>query len=147
MNIISAEIYTDRLVEEWLEHKKIVIAVDFDDTIFPWKHTSSKDLERYKNIIKLLQDCKKQGCYITIWSACSTDRFQEIKDYCKSMNLEIDSINENPIELPYGVHKKIYANIYLDDRAGLNESLLRLERALYIVKGKNNSQSVMDQVF
>jgi hypothetical protein len=55
--------------------------------------------------------------------------------------LVIDSINENPINLPYGHHGKIYANIYLDDRAGLNEALNILEFAMYKIKGSKTTQS------
>jgi hypothetical protein len=49
--------------------------------------------------------------------------------------LEIDGINTTPIDLPYGNNKKIYANIFIDDRAGLNESLNILEMAMYRIRG------------
>jgi hypothetical protein len=55
------------------------------------------------------------------------------------VNLKIDSINQNPINLPYGNSSKIYANIFLDDRAGLNESLDRLYRVMYMIRGKKAS--------
>lgn len=52
--------------------------------------------------------------------------------------MEIDAINENPIPLPYGKNGKVYANIFIDDRAGLNESLQILEFAMYKIKGSKN---------
>ncbi len=118
--------YAARLYKEWLEHKKIIIGVDYDDTIFPWRFSSQEQCDK---VIKELILCKNTGAYITIFTCSNVDRFQEIKDYCKSKGLEIDSINENPISLPYGNVNKIYANIFIDDRAGLNESLLILTTA------------------
>lgn len=137
----------DRLVQEWKEHGKIVIAVDFDDTIYPWKFKEKEDLLFFTNLIEILNNCRKLGCYISIWSACSPDRYVEILNYCKEKGLEIDSINQNPIDLPYGNHKKMYANIYLDDRAGLIQSLEILQRAYYTILGENNSKAVMAQQF
>lgn len=123
--------YLNRLEQEWREHGKIIIAVDYDDTISPWKMTEFN----FDRVIDILIKAKQTGAYIVIFSACSPDRFPEIKEYCLSKGLEIDSINENPIPLPYGQHKKIYANIFIDDRAGLNESLNILEFAMYKIKG------------
>jgi thiol-disulfide isomerase/thioredoxin len=123
--------YLDRLVKEWTEHGKIIIAVDFDDTISPWKMT---DFD-FSKVIDILIKAKQTGAYIVIFSACSPERFDEIRNYCSSKGLEIDSINENPIPLPYGQHRKIYANIFIDDRAGLNESLNILEFAMYKIRG------------
>lgn len=122
--------YIRRLLSEWKEHKKIIIAVDYDDTIFPWKFN---DQEQCDKVIKELILCRNTGAYITIFTCSNVDRFQEIKDYCASKGLVIDSINENPIKLPYGNVNKIYANIFIDDRAGLNESLevLTTARSLF----------------
>ena len=111
--------FLDRLVTEWEQHGKIIIACDYDDTISPWK------------------TAKFTGAYLVIFTACDTQRYDEIKSYCKSKDLEIDSINQTPIDLPYGKNGKVYANIFIDDRAGLNESLNILESATYIIRGKS----------
>ena len=126
--------YLDRLEKEWREHGKIIIAVDFDDTISPWKMTDFN----FNKVIDILIKAKATGAYIVIFSACSPERFPEIRDYCLSKGLEIDAINENPIPLPYGKNGKVYANIFIDDRAGLNESLQILEFAMYKIKGSKN---------
>lgn len=123
--------YLDRLVNEWREHGKIIIGVDFDDTISPWKMT---DFD-FDKVIDILIKAKETGSYIVIFTACSPERFPEIKGYCSSKGLEIDSINENPIPLPYGHHKKIFANIFIDDRGGINEALNILEFAMYKIRG------------
>ncbi len=132
--------YTERLYLEWTKHGKIIVASDFDDTISPWGHKSEEDLKQMDDIISLLKKAKETGAYIVIWSACTKDRFPEITEYCKSKGLEIDAINQNPIDLPYGKDKKIYANIYLDDRAGLSEALKILSDAMYLMRSHQQLQ-------
>ncbi len=132
--------YERRLYNEWKTHGKIIVSCDFDDTIYPWGFKEEQDQKDFKEVIKLLQVAKETGAYITIFSACTPDRYPEIQAYCEKMELPIDSINENPISLPYGNYKKIYANIYLDDRAGLNEALTMLENVMYRIRSDNNKK-------
>jgi hypothetical protein len=128
----SIEKYINRLLEEWKQHGKIIIAVDWDDTLYPWRLHKEEDM---KATWDLLKECKATGAYIVIFTACNTDRFKDIESYTKGKGLDIDSINTNPITLPYGNHSKVYANIFLDDRAGLNQSLEILSSALYKYRG------------
>lgn len=124
--------YAERLEREWEQHGKIIIACDYDDTISPWKMPGF-DPQR---IMEVLKNAKQTGAYIVIFTSCNEERYQEISEYCKKNGLDIDSINRTPIDLPYGNKTKIYANIFLDDRAGLNESLYILEYAMYRIRGK-----------
>lgn len=123
--------YLERLEEEWKLHGKIIIACDFDDTISPWKLKGFDP----KRTIEVLKIAKQTGAYIVIFTACNIERYDEIRKYCSDAGLEIDAINETPIDLPYGKNGKIYANIFIDDRAGLNESLNILEMAMYRIRG------------
>lgn len=125
-------IYSQRLLIEWRTHGKIIIAVDFDSTIFPY-HTldNKKDIER---TIDLVKKANEIGAYIVIFTASIEDRFKFIEDYCKSINIPISSINKNPIELPYGNNGKVYANIFIDDRAGLTSVLDILEETINEMK-------------
>lgn len=139
MEVKPTEKYIKRLTQEWLQYGRIILGCDFDDTISPWKFNSEEDLLQITKIVKLLTEAKRTGAYIVIFTSCNEDRHDEIKLYCQSLGLEIDSINKNPIELPYGNSGKIYANIFLDDRAGLLESLDVLETAMYRVRGERRS--------
>lgn len=132
--------YLERLEEEWTQHGKIIIACDYDDTISPWKFKAFNP----KRVIDVLKAAKQTGAYITIFTACSEDRYAEIKDYCANQGLEIDSINKTPIDLPYGKSGKVYANVFIDDRAGLNEALNILEFAMYRIRGKQHSNQSFD---
>jgi hypothetical protein len=125
---------TQRLLEEWQQHGKIIIASDFDDTIRPWRFNTQAYCD---SVIHLLSECKLVGAYIIIYTACKEERFDEIRAYCKDKGLEIDAINKNPIELPYGNHAKPYANIFLDDRAGLDSTFKTLSEAMYEMRAYN----------
>lgn len=138
----SIQTYIDRLYNEWITHSKIIIGVDFDDTISPWKLAKDEDCQR---VIKILKHAKHVGCYIVIHTACNPERYEEIGRYCEQMGLSIDTINQNPIELPYGKQNKPMCNIYIDDRAGLNESLEILQVAMYRKAGNDYENSLNDQ--
>lgn len=130
--------YADRLYEEWLKHGQIIIGCDFDDTISPWKFREFD----FDSVIKILQTAKQTGAYIVIFTACNPDRYPEISKYCQSVNLKIDAINETPVDVPYGKNGKIYANIFLDDRAGLHQAIDILENAMYRIRGVRASNYI-----
>ena len=132
--------YLDRLYNEWKSHGKIIVACDYDDTISPWKMTSFD----FKRVIDILKVAKETGAYIVIFTTCNEERFDEIRKFCSDKGLIIDSINKTPIDLPYGKNGKVYANIFIDDRAGLNESLAILEFAMYKIRGEQHSTTNFD---
>jgi hypothetical protein len=126
--------FLDRLVDEWRKHGKIIIGCDFDDTISPWK------MERdFDAVIDLIKEAQKVGAYVVIFTASPVERYGYIKEYCLDQkNLEITTINETPLDLEFGRHGKIYANIFIDDRAGLIESLKILETATEIIANERS---------
>jgi hypothetical protein len=126
--------YLERLEEEWNQHGKIIIAVDYDDTISPWKLRGFDP----KRTIEVLKVAQQTGAWIVIFTACKPDRHPEILKYCEEQGLTVDAINKTPIDLPYGNDSKIYANIFIDDRAGLNEALNILEFATYRIRGSRH---------
>ena len=116
---------TERLMQEYKKHKKLIIAVDFDDTIFDFHGHGNK----HGTVISLLKRAQNLGFYLVIFTASAPERYDLIRQYCESVGLKIASINQNPIPMIYGNHGKIYFNILLDDRAGLEsafESLLKV---------------------
>lgn len=129
--------YKERLFEEWKQHGKIIISVDFDDTICKWNLDNHEDVER---TINLVRQASQTGAYIVIFTASSVERYPEIQRYCEGLRLPIDAINKNPIELPYGNNGKIYYNINLCDRSGLTQALDILEDAMYQYRGYLQTQ-------
>ena len=138
--------YIERLYTEWKQHGKIIIAVDYDDTISPWRMHREEDILALR-IVEDLKMAKHAGAFIVCFTACNEDRYDEIKNRFKFLGIELDTINHNPVDLPYGNQNKIYANLFLDDRAGLNEALEILEAAMYRIIGEKNSSEMLIQDF
>lgn len=126
--------YINRLVREWEQHGKIVLAIDWDSTLEYWNTIENQeDIEKVRTLVS---QCQQVGTYNVIHSACKKERYSEIIEKCKQMNIKVDAINENPIDLPYGGNgSKIFYNHQLCDRSGLLDSIDILETALYIHKG------------
>lgn len=128
--------YTQRLLDEWEQHGKIIIAVDIDDTILPYRTSTQKECD---NIINLVKECQAVGAYVIIYTCRNSDGIKEALEYCKSKDLHIDAVNENPkgVNLPYGHTAKPYANIFLDDRGELRGASERLADCMYRMRAKN----------
>lgn len=112
----------DRLFLEWKKHPKLIIACDFDSTIFDFYNEGST----HDEIISLLKECKSLGFYVVLFTASAPERYSMMVNHAKSLGIEVDGINKNVIELKYGNHGKIYYNILLDDRAGLFQAATTL---------------------
>lgn len=113
----------DRLWSEFLKHEKLIVALDFDDTIYDC-HARG---HRYTKVIKLVKQCQELGFYIIIFTASIKERYPLIKDYCASIGIHPFKINENAVDMPIGRNGKIYYNILLDDRAGLSSAYKTLK--------------------
>jgi hypothetical protein len=136
--------YAIRLIEEWRIHGKIIIGTGYDDTLKYWKFNPQEICDKVINVLTL---CKEIGAYIVIHTSSDEDRYEEIMSFGKSKGLEIDAINKNPINLPYGNNTKIYANIFIDDRAGMEEALEILEFAAYTIRSERHSASTQTVEF
>ena len=112
-----------RLVEEYHKYDKLIVAVDFDDTIY---NTYKKQDRTYNQVIELLRNIKEY-VHIVIWSASPASRFPEIENYCKDNDIPYDGINVSLVRNTEPT-SKIYANIFIDDRAGLGEAYCLLSR-------------------
>ena len=122
-----------RLLDEYNKHKSLIIAVDHDDTVFDFH----KKGYTYEKTIEIVKKCKESGFYIVLFTACSKDRWKEMNEWwLENIGFKPDSVNKNPIELPFGNDGKIYYNILLDDRAGLNSSLGILDSFFRIIKSE-----------
>lgn len=135
--------YTERLIKEWRQHGKIIIACDYDSTISYWDTIeNTEDIER---TINLLQIAHETGAYIVIFTACKQERFEDIQKYCEEKRIPISGINVNPVQTLYGNGQKVYANIFLDDRAGLKEALNMLETAMYVIRGEKAQDLIIGE--
>lgn len=114
-----------RIVDEWRKYGKIIIAYDFDDTVYDF-HNKGRT---YNDVADLLRECKKYGAYLIVFTGCKEDKYKFIKNYLNENNIPYDKINEN-MEFADFTGRKIYYNVLLDDRAGLSSSYKILKRSL-----------------
>ncbi len=117
----------NRLLTEYKKYGSLVIAYDFDDTVYDF-HRKGHD---FSDIITLLCELKSINCCLICWTGQQDLDF--VKSYLNELQIPVDLINENP---PFyqSSSRKIYANAYLDDRAGLHQVFLELKKVVELVK-------------
>lgn len=120
----------NRILNEYLTHDSIVVAFDFDDTVYDF-HQKGRT---YLDVIQLLKDLKEINCYLICWTG--QEDLQFASNYLIDNKIPFDAINENP---PFrnSNSRKIYANVFLDDRAGLAQSYNELNMLLEHITNLN----------
>lgn len=129
----------DRLISEYEKYGSLIIAYDYDSTVFDYYGKGYS----YHEVIELLRECKKMGFHLTVFTSCNDERFPEIKQYLTENNIPFDGINETPDFIPFK-GRKVYFNILLDDRAGLRSAYDILWKVIYNIKGKKSTQNIQD---
>ena len=113
----SAALYAEkRLKEEFEAHKKLIIAYDLDSTVFDY-HNTGASYEMVKDLIRKY----REYAYFIVFTSSEPDRYNEIESILQKENLPYDSINDDAPFIPFK-GRKVYYNILLDDRAGLNQT-------------------------
>lgn len=108
----------DKLIRAYEQHGKIIVGVDFDDTLFTFD--KSKE-ELHKDIRKLLLDLKQYIiiCLYTVADDQSIIYKAYIMEHC--WDIKPDYINCGPLDDKWN-SKKPFFNILLDDKAGLEQT-------------------------
>jgi hypothetical protein len=116
-----------RLLSEYRKYNSLIVCVDFDDTLYDFH----KQGNSYEQVIQLIRDLHKANCHIIIWTG--NQDLELIEAYLFNKNIPYNNINdEAPVSkklLGNKVPRKVYANVYIDDRSGMTqvyEDLLRL---------------------
>jgi hypothetical protein len=117
------ELCFNRLLAEYRLHKRLIVAVDFDDTVFDFHKAGYQ----YEAVLRLLRRCTALGFYITLFTCSDPSEYARQIAYLLDYGVLVTSVNENPVQLPFGNHGKPYYNILLDDRAGLCAAYQTLE--------------------
>jgi hypothetical protein len=127
---LNSENSFTRLVDEYKKYGTLVVAYDFDDTVYDFH----KKGRLYNEVIHLLKELKKHNCYLICWTG--QEDLDYVSNYLTQNKIPFDKINENP---PFHktTSKKIYANAYLDDRAGLKQVFDELHNLILNLKTIN----------
>lgn len=124
---LNPENSSNRLVDEYIKYGTLVVAFDFDDTVYDFH----KKGRIYSDVTKLLQELKSINCYLICWTGQEDVEF--VKSYLKENDIPFDAVNENP---PFhkSTSRKVYANVYLDERAGLKQVFDELKNVVNYLK-------------
>lgn len=118
-----------RLVDEWKKYGSLIVAVDYDNTIYDL-HGKGYAFDRVVNVIR---SSKARGAKIVIFTCCGEEKYSEIRAYLDSREIPFDAINEDLLPQPFG-GRKIFYNVLLDDRAGLECAVRALATSIKILE-------------
>lgn len=94
----------------------MVIAVDFDGTIVKHKYPAiGKEIPYAIDCLKLLQE---KGHTIILWTYRAGIELEKAVEFCEKRGLRFNAVNNNYEDEEYDntYSRKIYADIYIDDR-------------------------------
>ena len=95
-----------------------IIAVDFDGTLC--ENAYPEIGAPVNDVIEYVKEARLSGANIILWTCRAGIELNNAIEWCKAHGLEFDAINDNIPELTeaFGNNsRKIYADIYLDDKA------------------------------
>ncbi len=94
----------------------MVIAVDFDGTVVEHEYPKIGKTKLYA--FETLKQLEKQGHQLIMWTYRAGKHLDEAVEFCKNNNFEFYAVNKNYPEEVYDdtISRKIYADIYIDDR-------------------------------
>lgn len=119
----------DRLVKEYDKYKKIIVAYDFDNTVYDY-HKKGYD---FSQVVELLRQCEDLGFYLVVYTCKPKAEHDFIRNYLESNDIPYDAINENAPFINFST-EKLYYNILLDDRAGLSSAYKTLEGLINYIR-------------
>lgn len=100
-----------------------IMAVDFDGTLvcddFP-----EIGYERV-SVVKVVKQLQKLGVRTILWTSRTGKYLDEAVKWCREHDIRLDAINQNlpeVIELAGEDTRKVFADVYIDDRARLPDS-------------------------
>jgi hypothetical protein len=105
---------------------KMIIAVDFDGTIV--NHEFPEIGEEKTGAFQTLISIKKAGHKLILWT-CRNDNdpalhgrrvLTEAVEFCASKGIVFDAVNSNIAGIGFNPYPKIYADLYIDNRAMWN---------------------------
>lgn len=114
-----------------------IIAVDFDGTLCEDAYPEMGEPNLY--LIQILKELKLQGKQLILWTCRCGKELEEAVHWCRKFELEFDAVNQNVPEniKKYGTDtRKVYADLYLDDKAWMPLEYMRKEQ-----EKKNNENN------
>lgn len=102
-----------------------IIAVDFDGTLCAsaYPDIGAPNIP----LIDLLIARRRNSCRVLLWTCRAGEQLEAAVAWCRMFGLEFDAVNENLPEITElfgGDVRKIYADVYLDDKSARPEEVI-----------------------
>lgn len=120
--------FYERLEREYIKYSRLIIAVDFDNTLYNI-HNVSGSFDEVQELVKEWGDY----AYIYIFTARTPDKYNEVEVFLKSKNIRYDAINESPPMDGFDGVKPFYS-VLIDDRAGIDMAYCALTQLIQKIK-------------
>ena len=124
----------ERLWAEYQKYGSLIVAVDFDDTLYDFHGIG----ESYEQVRQLVRDLYAANCQIIIWTGNQNTEF--VESFLAENNIPYHGINTDSVDgITYtngNPPRKLYANVYIDDRAGLEHVYNDLKQLLVTINTK-----------
>jgi len=98
--------------------KKLIIAIDFDNTISVTDMSNAKILGIREGAVEYINKLHDDGHYLILFTCREGENLFKAEKFCKENNIKIDRVNANcPWHFDKYMHdcRKIFADIYIDD--------------------------------
>ncbi len=115
-----------RLLEWHEKNGRLIVAYDFDNTVYDYHHKGHD----YSEVVDLIRRAKQAGCYLIVFTGNEDSTL--VRGFLDENSIPYDQINEQaPFVLTTA--RKIYYNLLLDDAAGLLSASAQLEAFLNLI--------------
>lgn len=111
-----------------------IIAIDFDGTLVTDKFPEIGEPTALMEFAKIWM---KSDAKLILWTCRDNERLEAAVRFCASHGLAFDAINENIPEVQdkyRGDTRKVYADVYVDDKAVLPEVLNPMLKVITLVQ-------------
>ena len=127
-NYTNQDLVLERLKREWHQDGKLIIAVDFDNTIYD-SNNEGLDLEGTISAVKTAHDLGHE-----IYCFTANGDYNFVLEHWVEVFCFVPAINESSLDNAiFGNRKPLY-NLLLDDRAGLCTALRTLNQINFYVR-------------
>lgn len=109
---LSEEHCYERLKSEYKEHGKLIFCVDFDDTLYDY-HGTGKSFNQLIDLLHRWEDYSE----VIILTGNGEEEYPKIEKYLEDNHIKYRGINCQSSVPVTG--RKVYGNVYIDDRGGL----------------------------
>lgn len=97
-----------------MKKRRLILAVDADGTM--WEHVFPAIGKPLPGAFETLKRFQEKGDRLLLWTCREGMFLQEAIYFCKLNGIEFEEHNNNAKEHDYAKSRKIFADLYLDDR-------------------------------